>query len=118
MDSQLKASLMLVTEFRYKLHGGPTFDPVGRCSHVTLMHEKTLLIQRIKSVFSKVKANQKCSLLKANQNCFQKAKADQKRFFDALTTDQICFFDASSFFRREIGLDQKRFLMHQRHVTT
>ena len=35
--------------------------------------------------FSKVKANQKCSLPKANQNCFSKAKADQKRFFDALT---------------------------------
>ena len=27
------------------IHGGPTFDPVGRCNHVTLMHEKTLLIQ-------------------------------------------------------------------------
>ena len=62
------------------IHGGPTFDPVGRCSHVMLMHEKTLLIQRIKSVFLKVEANQKCSLPKANQNCFPKAKADQKRF--------------------------------------
>ena len=30
--------------FSEPLHGGPTFDPVGRCSHVTLMHEKTLLI--------------------------------------------------------------------------
>ena len=71
---------------------GPTFDPVDWCSHVTMMHASSLLIQnwkRIKSVFSKsgskvffskVKANQKCSLPKANQNCFPKAKADQKRF--------------------------------------
>ena len=28
-----------------KLHEGITFDPVGRCNHVTQMHEKTLLIQ-------------------------------------------------------------------------
>ena len=33
-----------------------------------------------KAFFSKVEANQKCSLPKANQNCFPKAKADQNRF--------------------------------------
>ena len=58
-----------------EVHGGPTFDPVGRYSHVTVMYEKTDAC-----FFSKVKANQKCSLPKADQNCFPKAKADQKRF--------------------------------------
>ena len=85
------------------IHGGPTFDPVGRCSHVTLMHEKTLLIQRIKSVFFKSESQSKVFSSKSQSKLFSKSESGSKSFFDALTTDQMCFSTRRHFFEEKLG---------------
>ena len=96
---------------------------VDSCSHMTLMHEKTLLIQP--NFSSKKWRKHIWSVVNASKKRFWSAFAFGKQFWLAFTfekntfdPDQICFFDASSFFRWEIGLDQKSFLVHQRYVTT
>ena len=91
------------TTLLYLVYGGPTFDPVGRCSHVTLMHEKTLLIQRIKSVFFKSESQSKVFSSKSQSKLFSKSESGSKAFFDALTTDQMCFSTRRHFFEEKLG---------------
>ena len=93
----------ILRDSRFLLHGGPTFDPVGRCSHVTLMHEKTLLIQRIKSVFFKSESQSKVFSSKSQSKLFSKSESGSKAFFDALTTDQMCFSTRRHFFEEKLG---------------
>ena len=102
---------MLVTEFRYKLHGGPTFDPVGRCSHVTLMHEKTLLIQpnfsskkwrRVeKTYLIRIESQSKVFSSKSQSKLFFKSESGSKTFFRRVD-------DGSNMFFRRVVIFSKR----------
>ena len=106
LPSILKPTNLFHNFYRFlfsDIHGGPTFDPVGRCSHVTLMHEKTLLIQRIKSVFFKSESQSKVFSSKSQSKLFSKSESGSKAFFDALTTDQMCFSTRRHFFEEKLG---------------
>ena len=95
LPSILKPTNLFHNFYRFlfsDIHGGPTFDPVGRCSHVTLMHEKTLLIQRIKSVFFKSESQSKVFSSKSQSKLFSKSESGSKTFFRRVDNGSNVFF--------------------------